>query len=74
MNRTVLLTILYSSNCFMIISTIDRIRDMLCVEMKPANPLNMYHKCMLGFNFSLLGLSAFTLIGLNRLIIDNIKK
>lgn len=63
----------------MIILTADRIRDMLSLSIQsnplnPANPLNVYYKSMLGFNFSLLGLSAFTLIGLNRLINEDIKR
>jgi hypothetical protein len=69
MNRTILFAILYSSNCFMIVFTIDRIKDMLNLEINSS--LNLYYKCMLGFNFSVLGYSIYTLVELNRLIKSN---
>ncbi len=71
LNRTILITVLYSANCFMIVLTSERIRYVLGLELQLSN---LYRKCLLGFEFSLLGLSAFTLISLNNLINEDIKR
>jgi hypothetical protein len=66
MNKTVLLTILYSSNCFFVVYTIENIRFLLGVDM--TNPPKPFYKYLLWFNFSLLGFSAYTLVGLNKFV------
>jgi len=64
MNKTVLLAILYSSNCFFVVYTIEQIRYLLSRQI--TYPPYPYYKYMMWFNFSLLRFSSCTLIGLNR--------
>lgn len=70
MNKTVLLTILYSSNCFFVVYTIEQIRYLLSKQI--TYPPNPFYKHLMWFNFSLLGFSTWTLVSLNRLIISRI--